>query len=105
MTDVTNKVAQLSEKAYDFLLDRMYFTDDNGYEKLLVFTRMLNSLILHSNKNIANLILARISSEKIKLFDTNLERSMSSLANGRVILKFNNSDLVYRNFVLNLHIL
>ena len=29
--DLTNKVAQILEKGYDFLLGRMYFTGDNGY--------------------------------------------------------------------------
>ena len=40
-----------------------------------------------------------ISSENIKLFDTNLEPIMYNLANGRVILKCNNSILV-QNFCL-----
>ena len=51
-----------------------------------------------------------ISSENIKPFDTNLELRMSNLANGRVILKCNNSILVqnsfsslYSNFILNLY--
>ena len=35
-----------------------------------------------------------ISSEKIKLFDNNLEPTMYNLANGRKILKFNNSVLM-----------
>ena len=29
-TDLTKKVVQISEKKYDFLLDRMYFTGDDG---------------------------------------------------------------------------
>ena len=47
----------------------------------------------------------------IKPFDTNLEQNMPNLANGRIILKFNNSVLVqknssslYSNFILNLYI-
>ena len=52
-----------------------------------------------------------MSPEKNKPFDTNLEPTMSNVANGRVILKFNNSILVqksssslYSNFILNLQI-
>ena len=54
--------------------------------------------------------MTRISSEKIKPFDTNLEPAMSNLANGRTILKFNNSVLsqkysssLYSNVMLNLY--
>ena len=53
-----------------------------------------------------------MSSEKIKLFDTILEPTMSNLANGRVKLKLSNSVLVqksssslYSNFILNLYII
>ena len=31
LTDLTEKVAQILEKGYDFLLGRMYFTGNNGY--------------------------------------------------------------------------
>ena len=72
---------------------------------------MLVSLILHNNKKVIDWISTRISSEKIKPFDTNLELTMSNPANGRLILKFNNSVLVqkssstlYSNFILNLYI-
>ena len=41
-----------------------------------------------------------ISSQNIKLFDTNLELTMSNLANGRVHLKFNNSAFVQKVFLL-----
>ena len=30
LTDLTEEIAQISEKGYDFLLGRMYFTDDDG---------------------------------------------------------------------------
>ena len=70
---------------------------------------MISSLILYTNKKVTNWISSRISSEKIKPFDINLEPTMSNLANGQVILKFNNSILVqkscsafYSNFILNL---
>ena len=53
----------------------------------------------------------RISPEKIKPFNNNLELTMSTLANGRVTLKSNNFVLVkkdssslYSNFILNLYI-
>ena len=89
----------------------MYFADNDGYQNFLVFAPILSSLILDSNKRVTNWILTGISSEKIKPFDTNLEPTMSNLANGRVTLKFNNSVLVpkifsflYRNFILNLWI-
>ena len=72
---------------------------------------MLSSKILDSNKKVTNWILTGISSEKVKPFDTNLEATMSNVANGRVILKFNNSVLVqknpsslYSNFILSLYI-
>ena len=74
----------------------MYFTEDNGYQNFLVFAQMLISLILDSNKTVANWILNGILSEKIKPFDTNFESTMSNLANGKVILKFNNFVLVQK---------
>ena len=61
---------------------------------------MLSSLILDSNKKATNWILTWILSAKIKPFDTNLESSMPNLANGIVILKFNNSILVQKSFSL-----
>ena len=59
--------------------------------RIFIFAPILSSLILDSNKKVINRISTRISSENIKLFDTNLEPTMSNLANVRVILKFNNS--------------
>ena len=46
-----------------------------------------------------------VSPEKIKLFNTNLESAMSSLTNGRLILRFIDSVLVQNFFftVLYLH--
>ena len=37
ITDLANKVAQISEKEYDFLLGKMYFTGNDGYQYFLVF--------------------------------------------------------------------
>ena len=93
----------------------MYFTGNDCYQNFLVFASMLNisksSLILDSNKKVISWILTGISSEKIKPYDTNLEPTMSNLANGRVILKFNIPVLVqsifsslYSNFIINLYI-
>ena len=76
----------------------MYFTGNYGYQKFLLFAPMLSSLILDSNKKVTYWILAEISSIKIKPFDTNLEPSMSNLANGRVNLKFDNSVIVQKKF-------
>ena len=55
---------------------------------------MLNSLILDSNKEVIYWISTGILSENIKPFDSNLEPTMFSLANGKVILKIKNSVLV-----------
>ena len=90
---------------------RMYFTGDNGYQICLVFALMLSSLILDSSKKVTNWISTRISSKKIKPFDIHPKATMSNLATGRAILKFNNSVLVQKNcislysyFILNLYI-
>ena len=64
----------------------MHFTGDDGYQNFLVFAPLLSSLILDSNKNVTNWISTGISYEKVKLFDTDLEPTMSNLANGRVNL-------------------
>ena len=101
---------QKSKKGYNFFLSRMYFAINDGYQNFLVFAPILSSLILDSNKKVANWISTRMSSWKIKPFDTNLELTISNLANGRLILKFKISVLVqkmfsfYSNFLLNLHI-
>ena len=86
ITDLLSKTAQISEKVFDFLLDRMYFMDNDGHQHFLVFAPMLISLILDGNEKVTDWILTRISSEKIKPFDTNLETTMSNLANCRLIL-------------------
>ena len=72
----------------------MYFTKNNVYENFLVSAQMLSSLVLDSNEKVTKWISTWIWSEKIKPFDTNLERAMSNLVNGKVNLKFNNSVLV-----------
>ena len=39
MTDLTYKVAQISEKGYGYLLGRIYFTGNGGYQNFLVFAQ------------------------------------------------------------------
>ena len=60
----------------------------------LLLAPMISSLTLNSNEKVTNCISTGISPEKIKPFDTNLEQITSSLANGQVILNFNNSVLI-----------
>ena len=67
---MANKVAEISEKGYDFLLGRMYFTGNDGYQIFQVFASMLSFLILESNRKVANWILTGMLFEKIKPFDT-----------------------------------
>ena len=45
---------QISEKGYDFLLDRMYFTENDGYQDSVGFGLILSSLILDGNKRFTN---------------------------------------------------
>ena len=52
LTDLTKKFAQISEKWYDFLLGRMYFTANDGYQNFLIFLPMHSSLILDSNRKV-----------------------------------------------------
>ena len=59
---------------------------------------MLGSLVLDRNKKVTTWISTGISSEKTRPFDTNLQPTMSYLANGTVNLKFNSSILVQRSF-------
>ena len=77
----------------------MYFSGGNGHQIFLVFSPILSSLMLDSNKKVSNWISTGTSSKKIKPFDTNLEPTMSILANGRKVLKFNNSVLLQWKFL------
>ena len=61
---------------------------------------MLSSLTVENNKKVTNWISNGISSEKVKLFDTKLEQTMSNLANVKIILKFNNSVSVQKILLL-----
>ena len=73
LTDLKNKVAQISKKGYNFLLGRIHFTGGDSYQNFIVFASMLSSLILDSNKKVSNWISTGISSGKTKPFDTSLE--------------------------------
>ena len=55
----------------NFLLGRMYFTRDDGYQNFSVFAPMVSSVIL-ACKKVTKWLSTGISSEKIKPFDTNL---------------------------------
>ena len=66
----------------------------------LVFGPMLSSLIIDSNKKANHWILNEISSETIKPFLMNVEVTFFYLANGRIILKFNNSVLIRKSFIV-----
>ena len=66
----------------------MYFTGDDGYQNFHFFVPFVSSLVLDSNKNVTNSISTGISTEKTKLFDTNLEMTTSNLE----IWKFNWND-------------
>ena len=69
-----------------------------AFKLFLVFAPILSSLTLDSNRKAPNWISTGILSNKIKPFDSGLERTMSNLANVRVNLKFNNSVLVQECF-------
>ena len=93
----------MKKKGCDFLLGRMYFTGNDGYQKFtvfMVFAPMPSSLILDINKKVTHWILTRILFAKIEPFDTNLEPNMSNLANGRVILKLKNFVLIQKKKIL-----
>ena len=50
LTDLTKKVEHISQKRYDLLLGRMYFTGDDGYQNFLAFPSMLSSLLKCTRK-------------------------------------------------------
>ena len=77
---------------------RTYFTDSDGYQKILVFALMLNSITLDNNKKVTNWISTGQLPEEMKLFDVNLVPTMTNLANGRISLKFKKSVLLQKFF-------
>ena len=96
LNQLSEKVKLIKTKGYRFLLGRTYFTGDDGHQNFLVFTYMLNLLILDNNKKITNELSTGLSPQKIKPVDINLAPTISNLANGRVSLKFSNSVLVQK---------
>ena len=98
----TNNFVQISEKGYDFLLGRMYFTGNDCYQNFIFFSQMLRCLILDSNKSnkVVSWKSTGISPEKIKPFHVNLEPAISNLVDGRLILKFNNFVLAQKKFFI-----
>ena len=54
ITDLANKVAEISEKVYDFLLARTNFTGNDDYQHFPAFTPMLSLIILDINKKVTN---------------------------------------------------
>ena len=50
LTDLTKRVAQISEKKYGFLLGRTDFTGGDNYQNFLVFASILSSIALYINK-------------------------------------------------------
>ena len=76
----------------------MYFTGNDDYQNFLVLAPMLSALTVGDNKKVIKWISTGISFKKIKLFDTNLKPTTSNIANGRVILKFNNPVPMQKNF-------
>ena len=88
----------MSENRYQFLLGRMYFTSNDGYQNCLVFDPLLSSLTLDNINNFTYCILTRVLPEKVKPFDTNLALTMPNLADDKVRqqLYFKSSVLVQK---------
>ena len=79
-----------------------YFTGDDGYQNILVFTSMFNSLILDKSNKFTNWISTGVWSGKIKPFEVNLALTLINLVNGRVNLKLKNTVLVQKNILRNI---
>ena len=84
---------------------RTYFTDSDGYQKILVFALMFNSITLDNNKKVTNWISTGQLPEEMKLFDVNLVPTMTNLANGRISLKLvlvqKSFSFLHSNFISN----
>ena len=52
LNKLSQKLKLLSTKGYIFLLGRMYFISNGGYQSFLIFAPMLNSITLDKNKKI-----------------------------------------------------
>ena len=84
---------------------RTYFTDSDGYQKILVFALMFNSITLDNNKKVTNWISTGQLPEEMKLFDVNLVPTMTNLANGRISLRLvlvqKSFSFLQSNFISN----
>ena len=60
-------------KGHAFVLVRISFTANDGYQNFLVFPPMLSFLILDSNKKVTNWLSTVTWSENTKPFPTNLQ--------------------------------
>ena len=84
---------------------RTYFTDSDGYQKILVFALMFNSITLDNNKKVTNWISTGQLPEEMKLFDVNLVPTMTNLANGRISLRLvlvqKSFSFLHSNFISN----
>ena len=78
------------------MLGGIYVRGNGSYHNFLIFSPMLSSLVLDSHKKVTNWLSTRISPEKIKPFDTDIEPTMANLVNGGVILILNKSFLVQK---------
>ena len=95
------------QKGQGFLLGRIYFKDDDGYQKVLVFAPVLNSVTLDNSKRVTDWLSTQVPPEKRGPINTSFVLIMPN----RINLKFNNSVLeqknsssLYSNFILNLSI-
>ena len=52
LVNLSKKVSKILIKRYNFLLGRMYFTGDDGYQSFLAFSPILNLLKLNNNKKL-----------------------------------------------------
>ena len=89
------------------MLGRIYFKDDDGYQKVLVFAPVLNSVTLDNSKRVTDWLSTQVPPEKIEPINISFVLIMPNKIN----LKFNNSVLeqknsssLYRYFILNLSI-
>ena len=95
----------MSTKGCNLFYGRTYLTDSDGYQKILVFALMFNSITLDNNKKVTNWISTGQLPEEMKLFDVNLVPTMTNLANGRISLKLvlvqKSFSFLHSNFISN----
>ena len=74
--DLAANVKLISTEGYHFLLGRMHFIGDDGFQSWLSdIAVMLNSGTFDNSKKVTNWISTGVSSEKLKPFDTNLAQT------------------------------